>query len=117
MSYDNYGEQRLAEATYNEINSDPKFNKYLDREILKNKINLKILKIKNKANKIENKANKIASKTVNHLLKTKLKGKQFKKQPTATVSIPQREIADFHTDKKRFFKEEFEEDRRALFFA
>ena len=59
------------------------------------------------------KIDKVAAK----VLSKKLKGKKLKTQPTPTISIKEREMADFHTDKKRFFKEEFEEDRRALFFA
>ena len=60
--------------------------------------------------KVENIASRVS-------LSKKLKGKKFKKQPTATISIKEKEIADYSSDRKRFFKEELEEDRRALFFA
>lgn len=51
------------------------------------------------------------------VLFSKIHLKNLKKQPQATVVIDDEDVADIMHDRRRFFKEEIEEDRRQLFFA
>lgn len=50
------------------------------------------------------------------VLFSKIKLKNLKKQQ-ATVIVDDSEVASVLTDRRRFFKDEIEEDRRQLFFS
>ena len=76
------------------------------------KLRIKIKKILTKTTKVIGKAGESADK---HLLK-KAKYRAPKGQQ-ATVVVEDKEVADYLTDKRRFFKDKIEEDRRQLYFS
>ena len=54
--------------------------------------------------------------TLKRILKQKLKNRQIVKSQRATVDVSSPDVQDITDDRSRFFKEQWKEDRRSLFF-
>lgn len=109
MAYENYGEARLFEATRGAINEE------LDSEIDKSKKKLLKTKAKRLAVQLAKGINKDAYKQLSKKTKSKpvLKKQQVSvdlnaiRRRTASIQQPYRSI---------YFKEQWEDDKRSLFF-